>query len=96
VNDLESRFAKEFEEICQSKRKIVIELSRLQAWVLMAQLQLALRHPMNRNASSKIARELARQLQDQVAPSGALAELAEKGWRPEEDYVAPPDPRRKE
>ncbi len=90
MNDLRSRFNKEFDELCRSKREIVLKLTSLQAWVLMVQLQLALRHPLNHGATSKSAQELARLLQRTVAPAGALAEAAEKGWRPEEDYVPPP------
>lgn len=84
MSDLIERFKKEFQEL-ESKPVIYLELSQLQAWILMSNLQLALRHPDNKGQSSKTAIEIATNLQNIVASEGALKEVAEMGWLPEYD-----------
>jgi hypothetical protein len=60
---------------------VLIELQPIEAWVLLGQLQLALRHPENTGPSAKITRVLARHIQARVAGSGVLAAVAEAGWQ---------------
>lgn len=62
-----------------------IELRATAAWVVMAQLQLALRHPDNVGEGAAIARRFAHELQRAVANTPALRIVAEQGWEPEED-----------
>jgi len=62
-----------------------LDLTAFEVWVLLGQVQLALRHPANRGAAAEIARHVAHRLQAAVAPSGALAGLARMGWMEECD-----------
>jgi hypothetical protein len=63
---------------------ITLLLTAMQAWCLLSQLQLALRHPQNTGPIATLARQVARTLQAAVAPPGsALYELAERAWQGE-------------
>ena len=71
---------------CPDVSIVNITLTKFQAWVLMAQLQLALRHPDNVGPSAEIAQSLALRLQTAVTSgSEVLHEVAERGWNPEHD-----------
>lgn len=71
---------------CSDVSTIDITLTKFQAWVLMAQLQLALRHSDNVGPTSEIAKSLALMLQTAVTSgSQVLYEVAERGWNPEYD-----------
>lgn len=84
-NGLQDKFKAEFDELCRRQEMVTLQLTTLEAWVVLAQLQLALRHPKNTGGSSVIAHKIADRLQKIVASDGALAEVAELGWRPEHD-----------
>ena len=56
-----------------------------QAFMLLAQLQLALRHPANKGPGAEFARTLARKLQVHLSVNPLLTALCEKGWDPEFD-----------
>jgi len=85
-------FSAAFDAMCRDPQPIVLELSKALAWILMAQLQLALRHPANTGATALQARGLAERLQQLVAgDSPILLLVAEKGWRPALDED-PTDP----
>ena len=56
------------------------------AFVLVAHLQLALRHPGNDGESAEIARDIARRLQSKLAEIHPLiGQALETGWHPEFD-----------
>ena len=78
-------FSEEFRNLCVDPQPIVLPLTKLQAWVLFSQLQLALRHPKNKGSSADIAKYIAEQIQKHVAVSPALAEVAKRGWNPKYD-----------
>lgn len=82
---LEQRFAAELGKLMRTQPDIVLTMTPAQAWILLAQLQLALRHPGNGGPSAALAREIAGRLQEAVASDGALKEVAEQGWREEFD-----------
>lgn len=85
-------FKQEFAKLPE-KPKVTIRLFQIHAWVLLSQLQLALRHPKNTGKSSKIARDIAHQLQSLIATTPALAAIAEAGYHPELDHtIEPPLP----
>lgn len=69
----------------QTYPDIMLQLTPGEAWCLLAQLQLACRHPDNNGPSRKVAEEIARYLQTAVATTPALAELAARGWDPTYD-----------
>lgn len=70
---------------CSGVEMVQITLTKFQAWVLMSQLQLALRHPENVGLTSEIAKTLALRLQTATATTEALYTVAECGWNPEFD-----------
>lgn len=55
-------------------------VDRRTAWALLAQLQLALRHPNNTGQVAELAEAFARSLQERLGLTGALAAVAEQGW----------------
>jgi len=62
---------------------VTLQLTASQAWALLSCLQLAFRHPDNTGPARQIAEQIARGIQEVVAPAGsALAELADRGWQP--------------
>ncbi len=83
-SELEIDFHRDF-SLLQSKPPITITLSAVEAWVLMSQLQLALRHPKNKGSSAAIVMKIAQNLQDELAITDVLKEVAEMGWRKEFD-----------
>lgn len=62
-----------------------IRINGLVAWMVLAQLQLASRHPFNDRQSLGYAVQFARALEREIAPAGPLARLAEMGWNPAYD-----------
>jgi hypothetical protein len=64
---------------------VLLELDGVQAWCLLSSIQLACRHPKFTGPTRQVAEQIGRLLQDAVAPSGALAQLAEAGWNPDFD-----------
>jgi hypothetical protein len=61
-----------------------LRLTPSEAFVLLAQLQLALRHPGNTGVSSDVAREIAKKLQAHLQ-GPVLEYVAELGWNPDFD-----------
>jgi hypothetical protein len=84
-NDLYKRFSEEFKTLCEDKQPVILELTKKQAWMLMCEVQLALRHPNNNGPSAKVSKEVAELLQEQIATTPALAELARRGWETKYD-----------
>lgn len=72
----------ELEALRDDPQPVVLRMSKLSAWVLLSQLQLALRHPENVGPTSEIARTIAMNVQEALLPDpeSALARLAESGW----------------
>jgi hypothetical protein len=68
--------------ICASPHlpSVVLELEQWDAWILLGQLQLALRHPANKGNVREVAEAVARLVQQQLILSPLLKELVEKGW----------------
>ena len=78
-------FADEMKALCERKQTITLKLTALDAWAILSQIQLASRHPENTGPTRNIAERIARQLQEQIATTPALAQTAEAGWDPEYD-----------
>lgn len=65
---------------------VSLRLSAMDAWLVLANLQLALRHPGNQGAAREMCATLALRIQNLIAPPGsALARMAQAGWDPAED-----------
>ncbi|MDX2215465.1 MAG: hypothetical protein SFY66_19535 [Oculatellaceae cyanobacterium bins.114] len=73
-------------KILDEAEPIEMAIMPFRAFVLVGQIQLALRHPQNRGPSADVARDMAIRLQarlGQIHP--AIAEALEHGWHPEFD-----------
>ena len=67
--------------LCIDERPpLKIILKRSECFMLLAQLQLALRHPDNTGASADWTRQLAATLENAVSISPAVARVARQGW----------------
>ncbi len=66
---------------------IDIKLSPLAAWTLIAQLQLASRHPHNNGSGAETMRQWAAELQSRMDLSLFMKEFLAKGWNPDLDIV---------
>lgn len=84
-DDLETAFVAEFELLTKQAQRLVISMTPIEAWCLLCQVQLACRHPENTGPTRDIAIKIARQFQQRIASSGALAIVAERGWHKEFD-----------
>ena len=83
--DLLGRFREEFNKLNANAELLSFGMTRMEMWCVLSQLQLAFRHPANTGPVRQLAEKTARRLQAIVAPSGALAEVAEMGWDPQYD-----------
>lgn len=74
-------------EFCLTGRAITLELKPSEAFVVMAQIQLALRHPENVGDARDVALFVVDRLIDEIAPveGTALRELCEAGFDPAYD-----------
>ncbi len=65
----------------QGDERVILSLTPVQAWVVMSNIQLAIRHPGNTGSTAQIAEDVARQIQRLIAPPGsAMGAVAEAGW----------------
>ena len=65
--------------------RVYLDLSGLHAWMLMAGLQLLLRHPNLPESIRDTLAQVARLLQRDVSRTPELARIAQAGWDPEND-----------
>lgn len=80
MSTLAEQFMAEFTALAKDQQPVVLQLSKLQVWVLFSHLQLALRHPENTGPSAKIARQIACGLRNLIATTPALQQVAAMGW----------------
>jgi len=74
-------FVRDFKALFEDPQPIELELSKYQAWCLMATIQLAFKHPQVAESSTmRAAVMIARGLQEIVSQTPALARVAERGW----------------
>lgn len=84
-DELFDRFQEEYLVLFRSGEGIRIEATPATWWCMMSAVQLACRHPDFDGPTRHIAEQAARQIQRLIAPSGALAIVAERGWNPDHD-----------
>ena len=84
IESLLSQFSIELSEL-EKGMSFPVFLRPLDCWIILAQLQLASRHPENTGLAAVRAKELALQFQEIVANKGALKRMAELGWISEFD-----------
>jgi hypothetical protein len=79
TEDLNKRFMSEFEALVEQEVQLNMEAAT--AWIIMSQLQLALRHPQNVGPTTQIIRQVIDEIIGKVCPAGsALFELAQMGF----------------
>ena len=67
------------------ERSVHLNMTRWQAYCLVAQVQLALRHPENTGASRPVVEGIARELEQLFSDRPLMADLLKRGWRKEFD-----------
>lgn len=84
----DARFRHDLEAVLLDKSEILeLKLNRLDAWMLMSGIQLALRHPKNTGPTSVVLRSIAERLIAMVATTPTLRELATAGFDPDFDIT---------
>ncbi len=78
------RFAADFQAL-GDEPSIDIKISPMGAWALIAQLQLALRHPQNHGHLADYTRNVAQKLQSKLNLPLHLEEVLSRGWLKEYD-----------
>lgn len=84
-DELFRRFRDEFAAISADMASQPFELSPLEAWTVLSNIQQALRHEANVGPPAEVARGVAQRLEAMFASQAALAEVARRGWNPEYD-----------
>jgi hypothetical protein len=79
-DELLQQFLAELRAAELSRPPVLLTLPLSEAFMLLAQLQLALRHPLNHGSGSKWARHVAKHLQKLLSVSPAMSAIAERGW----------------
>lgn len=74
---------------------LMLQVRADQAFMLLAQLQLALRHPGNKGPSAFFARTLGATIQKHISVNATIEALCQKGWDPEFDIPREPRERTK-
>ena len=62
--ELQRRFTEEFTQLVDDQRTLTLQMTPLEAWALLSNLQLALRHPANTGGTFEIARSPLRDYRD--------------------------------
>jgi hypothetical protein len=79
--ELDAEYVREFKALYDDRQPIILEISKYQAWCLMAAIQLAARHPAgSETAPVQEAIYIARSLQPEIASTPRLAAVAKAGW----------------
>lgn len=81
-------FAYELNQL-SNEPNIQLAISPFAAWHLIAQLQVAARHPANNGESARIIQSWARLLQSALPLSDLSYEFLERGWNPDFDRAVP-------
>ena len=81
-------FKREIEALFADTERVILDLSKMEAWMLFAELQFALRHPENTGPSARVAHNIAKQIEQRVATTAKLRLLATAGWDPKFDEWA--------
>ena len=85
--EFEAAFRHDMETVLLVKGEVLdLRLNRLDAWMLMSGIQLALRHPKNTGPTSVVLRSIAERLIALVATTPTLREVAKAGFDPDYDY----------
>jgi len=84
-NELLLEFTEEVRQLEESGAGMPFVFSPSEAFMLLAILQLALRHPRVDGTTGQFARTLAENIEGRLCKTPALKEVARQGWQPEHD-----------
>ena len=88
--ELTAAFEKEFAALRAHQDTVTVEMSMIQAWCLLAQVQLASRHPQNNGFTLEIAAEAMAHICKAMPFGPAMRRVANLGWSSEHDKPARP------
>ena len=89
TQELETEFVRDMHDVLLVKGPVLeLKLNRLDAWMLLTGIQLALRHPRNTGPTSVVLRSIAERLIGLVATTPVLRQMAELGFNPDYDVPA--------
>lgn len=86
---LEEQFAADIKDLIDSGAGMPFVFNPGEAFMLLAVLQLALRHPGLDGAAGAFARGLAENIEQRLCVTPALKEVARRGWDSEYDGHGP-------
>lgn len=79
-------FNKEFDDLIR-QGPVEIGFSALELWIIFSQIQLSIKHPENNGPGRDLAVKIAKRIQEKIASTGALSEVAKRGWDPNYDEI---------
>lgn len=79
--ELIKQFDIDFEQLKEDEQKIALHLYKADAWCLMRQIQIASQMPGNGGVKLEVAVEIVKRIQNALATTPALREVAERGWK---------------
>jgi hypothetical protein len=86
-DDIPADFVRDFGALMEDETTVEVHFTRYAMWCLMSAVQLAARHPEAIKMDAiRTAVELARNLQDCLSRTPALARIAEQGWDVSDAY----------
>lgn len=87
--ELQEAFTRELIDLEQSGAGLPFILSPAEAWYLLSNLQLSLRHPMNSGAAAEWIKQFSANIQARLCTGRpAMTELAARGWNAAYDQPA--------
>jgi hypothetical protein len=73
-DDLQRRFQQEIAALSTAGSRVAFQLSPAEAWAVLGQLQLALRHPSNAGNAAQIARDVINKIAAELCAPGSASE----------------------
>jgi hypothetical protein len=85
MSDLQQQFIQEIQTLQDSGAAMPLVFTPSEAFMLLAILQLVLRHPRVDGPTGEFARSFAENIEERLCKTPALKEVARQGWQPEHD-----------
>lgn len=86
--ELLAQFPRELQAFAESTERIDLMIRPADAWIILACMQLALRHPNVSDTMRECATDIGHRLEELIANYGpALKEMARRGWDPAYDQT---------
>jgi hypothetical protein len=82
---IEAEAMADMRQMIAERRHLDIRFSPVAAFAVLANIQLAMRHPKNQGASSLEAKRIAKIIEEWIGKTPALRIMCALGWLPEAD-----------